>query len=369
MGRQNNAFAGFPAIGSLLVLGIGILGFLPSAQAQTNIPRDSQDLIAKLREFRLEQEANLQGALVALRAPVIATLEQDLQQESQKGNLDASVKIRSKIQELGENQSRIADTTASVGLPVNSRRAMDNYVSLSKRVRETTSSELLEKSTAVSDILDSHILRETQNGNIESAVELRRVSEELRNEMIAASNKIASKDQIIINETFYIPPKELWETTSDIQFIDHDVHAYGNFQKLSLSQPISDDFRVTMKVRLEGKHRNGAWDFSIQLVKPNVQGFLRFDKQNSDHIGFATDKPENRYRGDIGKDLRTVGTEGTVIVERRGESLTLGFVNRRGQKLSASTTVDTFDQTQLVFWLAGQKQSPRIVEQITITAL
>lgn len=340
-----------------------------TSTAQTGIPSDSVDLLAKLKEFRSQRETELKASIDASRAAAKTVLEQELQQETRMGNLDAAIKLRAALEELAAESSPTNNSAKISGLPTNSANALTKFGESSRKLQAAIASEILKKSAAVADILDAHVRRETTKGNLDAAVELRKVIDELRAGSIAASAGIAANTPILVNENFDHPSADRWATTPAIQFAADEVRANANTQKLTFLQPVKGNFRVAMKVRIEGDYRYSGWDFSIQLTKPNVQGVVRFDHQKNDFITFATDDPMRRYRGHKGQERRTAGTSGTLILERRGTGLTFTFVNRRGQQTSIDTTIDDFEETQLVFWIAGRAESPRFVEEIVITGL
>lgn len=340
-----------------------------STEAQTGIPGDSVDLLAKLKEFRSQRETELKASIDASRVAAKTVLEQELQQETRKGNLDAAIKLRSALENLAAESPPTNDIPQATGLPANSANALVKFGESSRKLQAATAAEILKKSAAVADLLDAHVRRETTKGNLDAAVELRKVIEELRAGAITASAGIASKTQILVTENFDHPSAGMWATTPAIQFAADEVRATANTQKLTLLRPIKGNFRVAMKVRIDGDYRYSGWDFSIQLTKPNVQGVVRFDNQKNDFISFATDDPMHKIPGNKGQERRTAGTSGTLILERKGTVLTFKFVNRRGQQSSIDTTTGDFEETQLVFWIAGRAESPRFVEEIVITGL
>ncbi len=350
-------------------LALCCMSLVPSVEAQTGIPNDSLDLLAKLKDYRTQRESELKTAINASRSTVKVVLEQELQQETSRGNLDSAIALRTALKDLAADSPPTFDGGRTSGLPANSANTLAKFSDYSTKLQTAAASEILGKTAAVAEILETHMRRETTKGNLDSAVELRKVIETLRAQSIAGSATNASTNQILVNENFDEPSAKLWATTSAIQFAADEVRATDNTQRLTLLQAIKGDFRVAMKVRLEGDYRYSGWDFSIQLTKPNVQGVVRFDHQENDFISFATDNPMNKYRGHEGEERRSAGTSGTLILERRGTALTLMFVNRRGQQISIDTTIDGFEETQLVFWIAGRQESPRIVEEIVITAL
>lgn len=89
-----------------LKFGLLIFSFIAGSTsifAQEKLPPDSERLLQRLTEFEEKEREKAKAAIFEKRVLVVEALKSHLENETKRGNLDAAIALRKKIDELSES--------------------------------------------------------------------------------------------------------------------------------------------------------------------------------------------------------------------------------------------------------------------------
>lgn len=86
---------------------------------ESKLPKESQELVKRLRDWELERQIELQTEIEQKRAEVLAILRQQLPAVTKKGDLDGAIALRAVITELEKKEkmqtkSKLPDIAGTV---------------------------------------------------------------------------------------------------------------------------------------------------------------------------------------------------------------------------------------------------------------